>query len=74
VGVFSEITSLFANYDVSFEKILQMPLKEKELAEIVVVTHQASLKNYEHILMELRDLPVVKEIKSSYRVEGSVSA
>jgi homoserine dehydrogenase len=74
VGVFAEITSLFSNRNVSFEKILQMPLKEKELAEIIVVTHQASLKNYENILMELRDLPVVKEIKSSYRVEGSVSA
>lgn len=74
VGVFSEITSLFANHDVSFEKILQMPLKEKELAEIVVVTHQASLKDYQNILMELRDLRVVKEVKSSYRVEGSVSA
>lgn len=73
VGVFSEITSLFANHDVSFEKILQMPLKEKELAEIVVVTHQASLKDYQNILMELRDLRVVKEVKSSYRVEGSVS-
>ena len=74
VGVFSEITSLFANHGVSFEKILQMPLKEKELAEIVVVTHQASLRDYQNILMELRDLRVVKEVKSSYRVEGSVSA
>ncbi|WP_226085762.1 homoserine dehydrogenase [Mesobacillus sp. S13] len=73
VGVFSEITSLFANHNVSFEKILQMPLKEKELAEIVVVTHQASLKDYQNILMELRDLRVVKEVKSSYRVEGSVN-
>lgn len=74
VGVFSEITSLFANHNVSFEKIVQTPLKEKELAEIVVVTHQASLKDYQNILMELRDLRVVKEVKSSYRVEGSVSA
>ncbi|MBS8265983.1 homoserine dehydrogenase [Mesobacillus boroniphilus] len=74
VGVFSEITSLFAGHNVSFEKILQMPLKEKELAEIVVVTHQASLKDYQNILMELRDLRVVKAVKSSYRVEGSVSA
>jgi homoserine dehydrogenase len=74
VGVFSEITSLFANHNVSFEKIVQTPLKEEELAEIVVVTHQASLKDYQTILMELRDLRVVKEVKSSYRVEGSVSA
>ncbi|WHX40032.1 homoserine dehydrogenase [Mesobacillus sp. AQ2] len=73
VGVFSEVTSLFADHNVSFEKILQMPLKEKGLAEIVVVTHRASLKDYQNILMELRDLRVVKEIKSSYRVEGSVN-
>jgi homoserine dehydrogenase len=73
VGVFSEVTSLFADHNVSFEKILQMPLKEKGLAEIVVVTHRASLKDYQNILMELYDLRVVKEIKSSYRVEGSVN-
>lgn len=73
VGVFSEVTSLFADHNVSFEKILQMPLKEKGLAEIVVVTHRASLKDYQNILMELHDLRVVKEIKSSYRVEGSVN-
>lgn len=74
VGVFSKITSLFASHNVSFEKILQMPLKEKELAEIVVVTHKASLKDYQDILMELRDLKFVKDIKSSYRVEGSAGA
>lgn len=74
VGVFAEITSLFSAHHVSFEKILQMPLKEDELAEIVVVTHKASLKNYETILMELRDLRVVKDIMSSYRVEGSAGA
>lgn len=54
----------------SFEKILQVPVKEKELAEIVVVTHQASLEDYENIMLHLRDLEAVKEIKSSYRVEG----
>ncbi|MBT2694969.1 homoserine dehydrogenase [Bacillus sp. ISL-55] len=74
VGVFSKITSLFASHNVSFEKILQLPLKEKELAEIVVVTHQASLKDYQDILMELRDLKFVKDVKSSYRVEGSAGA
>ncbi|WP_226678795.1 homoserine dehydrogenase [Mesobacillus jeotgali] len=74
VGVFSKITSLFASHNVSFEKILQMPLKEKELAEIVVVTHQASLKDYQNILMELRDLKFVKDVKSSYRVEGSAGS
>lgn len=74
VGVFSEITSVFTKYGVSFEKILQLPVKEKGLAEIVVVTHKASLKSYEEIFMQLRDLEAIKEIKSSYRVEGSAYA
>lgn len=70
VGVFAEITSIFSQHGVSFEKILQLPVKEKGLAEIVVVTHHASLLNYENILLKLRDLGSVKEVKSSYRVEG----
>jgi homoserine dehydrogenase len=74
VGVFAEITSVFARHGVSFEKILQLPVKEEDVAEIVVVTHKASLKNYEEILMELRDLKALKEVKSSYRVEGSAGA
>jgi homoserine dehydrogenase len=69
VGVFADITGIFSKHRVSFEKILQMPLEDKELAEIVLVTHHASLKDYEEILIELKDLHAVKEIKSSYRVE-----
>jgi homoserine dehydrogenase len=68
VGVFAEITSIFAKYGVSFEKILQMPVKKNETAEIVLVTHRASVTSYENILVELKDLNAVKEIKSSYRV------
>ncbi|MDQ0162075.1 homoserine dehydrogenase [Bacillus alveayuensis] len=71
VGAFSSITSLFSNREVSFEKILQLPLKEKDLAEIVIVTHKASKKDFEEILQQLNDLDVVKEIKSAYRVEGN---
>ncbi|UII55408.1 homoserine dehydrogenase [Cytobacillus spongiae] len=71
VGAFSEITSIFSEYGVSFEKILQLPLKKREVAEIVLVTHHASQKAYERILFQLRDLSSVKEVKSSYRVEGS---
>lgn len=70
VGVFAEITSIFSNHGVSFEKILQLPVKEKGLAEIVLVTHDASLQDYEDILVKLRDLNAVKTVKSSYRVEG----
>ncbi|EOR24228.1 homoserine dehydrogenase [Niallia alba] len=72
VGVFAEITSIFSQHGVSFEKILQLPVKEKGLAEIVLVTHHASLLNYENILLELSDLASVRTVKSSYRVEGGI--
>jgi homoserine dehydrogenase len=68
VGVFAEITSVFAKHGVSFEKILQLPVKKNETSEIVLVTHRASLTNYDAILHELNDLHAVKEIKSAYRV------
>ncbi|WP_153126595.1 homoserine dehydrogenase [Peribacillus tepidiphilus] len=70
VGVFANITSIFSEHGVSFEKILQLPLKQKDLAEIVLVTHKASLKDYEEILQKLNDYEMVKVIKSTYRVEG----
>jgi homoserine dehydrogenase len=73
IGVFAEITSLFAEHNISFEKILQLPVKKRETAEIVLVTHHASKQDYEDILVRLRDLKSVKSIKSSYRVEGSSS-
>jgi homoserine dehydrogenase len=71
VGVFAGITSIFAEHGVSFEKILQLPVKKNEVAEIVLVTHQAAASEYQDILSLLRDLSFVKEIKSTYRVEGS---
>ena len=70
VGSFAKITALFSERGVSFEKILQLPLKNNDLAEIVLVTHKASLKDYEEIMQQLRDLTVVNQVKSSYRVEG----
>ncbi|WP_160724375.1 homoserine dehydrogenase [Bacillus sp. USDA818B3_A] len=70
VGVFADITSIFAKYGVSFEKILQLPIKKNETSEIVLVTHKASLTNYDKIILELYDLQAVKEIKSAYRVVG----
>ena len=70
VGAFAKLTTLFSEHGVSFEKILQLPVKGSELAEIVVVTHKTSQKDYEEILQQLRDLPIVENVKSSYRVEG----
>lgn len=68
-GVFAEITSLFAEHNISFEKILQLPIVKRETAEIVLVTHHATKQDFEDILVRLRDLKSVKDIKSTYRVE-----
>lgn len=70
VGVFAGLTQLFSDNSISFEKILQLPLDKKGLAEIVIVTHRATLANYENVLAKLSDLPVVNAVKSLYLVEG----
>lgn len=69
-GAFAAITALFSSYNVSFEKILQLPLKDSDLAEIVIITHHANKKAYNEIMEKLNILEVVYEVKSSYRVEG----
>ncbi|WP_221569312.1 homoserine dehydrogenase [Alkalihalobacillus sp. TS-13] len=70
VGVLSSITSVFSQNGASFEKVLQNPLGEEKKAEIVLVTHKTSLKSFDKILVELRDLKGVQYVKSTYRVEG----
>ncbi|MGD6817315.1 homoserine dehydrogenase [Metabacillus sp. 84] len=71
VGALAKITGLFSQRGVSFEKILQLPLKNSELAEIVIVTHHASQKDFDEIQSQLDDLEVVSQVKSTYRVEGN---
>lgn len=71
VGAFANITSLFSERGVSFEKILQLPIKNSNLADIVIVTHKAAQSDFEEILQLLNDLEVVEEVKSTYRVEGN---
>ncbi|MDQ0206601.1 homoserine dehydrogenase [Alkalicoccobacillus murimartini] len=69
-GTFSAITSLFAEYDVSFEKLLQLPVEGEELAEIIVVTHKTSKQTFEGLLERLKNVEVVESVESSYCVEG----
>lgn len=70
VGVLARITNLFAEYGVGFDKILQLPIDDKGASEIVLVTHTASMAAFEQIQQQLNDYEMVKEIKSTYRVEG----
>ncbi|PHA33959.1 homoserine dehydrogenase [Bacillus wiedmannii] len=70
IGVFAKITSLFSERGVSFEKIIQMPLEEKGKAEIVIVTHRASLADHDYILHTLQGYEEIDCLKANYRIEG----
>ena len=70
VGVLAKITNLFAEHGVGFDKILQLPMDKEDSSEIVLVTHIASIAAFEKIKQNLDDYDMVKEIKSTYRVEG----
>lgn len=70
VGAFAVISELFNQMEISFERILQTPSSKTELAEIVLVTHKASLAKFEKALEKLENLDVVEYIKSYFRVEG----
>ncbi|WP_100400112.1 homoserine dehydrogenase [Bacillus sp. FJAT-44742] len=69
-GTFATLTSLFSKHDVSFEKLLQWPIKGEETAEVVIITHQTTRATYEEIYKKLEELDIVLDVKSTYRVEG----
>ncbi|MGM8364936.1 homoserine dehydrogenase [Virgibacillus sp. W0181] len=70
VGAFALISELFHQMGISFERILQKPSNKDELAEIVVVTHETSLAKFKDSLAKLRELYVVENVESFFRVEG----
>lgn len=74
VGAFANISQLFNEVGISFEKILQTPRKQQqELAEIILVTHKTSTDKFQKALGELENLSVVDTVKSYYRVEGEIA-
>src|SRR5699024_773054 len=73
VGAFTTISSIFNNLAISFERILQIPIKnytQKELAEVIVITHETTLEQINRALRDLQYADVVEEVKSHYRIEG----
>lgn len=69
-GAFQSITSLFAKYEISFEKLLQLPVEEADVAEVIIVTHHTNKESYNQLYNELVQLDVIESVESSYRVEG----
>jgi len=69
-GVLAQITQLFAQNNVSLESLLQQPSPENPNAEITIITHNTNQAGLKNVLQGLSQLPVVKQIKSVYRVIG----
>ncbi|NEU30075.1 homoserine dehydrogenase [bacterium LRH843] len=69
-GTFQALTNLFASHEVSFEKLLQLPVPGGEAAEVIVITHHTNKENYEELYKKLSELEVIESIESCYRVEG----
>lgn len=69
-GTFQAMTNLFAEHEISFEKLLQLPLESSGLAEVIIITHQTNKANFDELYKKLSELDVVESIESCYRVEG----
>ena len=69
-GVLAKITHVFAECGVSLESVVQQPNSSIPDAEIVIITHDASLASMKRVLNEFEQLEVIREIKSVFRVEG----
>ncbi len=69
-GVFSQLSKLFHEYEISLKRILQNPKVKEKTAEVIVITHHTSEENFTNLLEKLQKLDVVNEVSSHYRVEG----
>lgn len=69
VGSFAIISNLFNQLGISFERILQKPSSRNEFAEIVVVTYKTPQNQFSKAVSELRNLHVVHNVDSYFRVE-----
>ncbi|MFD2210516.1 homoserine dehydrogenase [Virgibacillus halophilus] len=69
-GVFASISQLFHDKEISFERIIQRPASKNQLAEVILVTHQTSLANFQTTLEQLQEMESLESIQSYYRVEG----
>lgn len=69
-GVLARITQLFADHDISLERVLQVPHNGGYESEIVLITHLASKFGMQQVMRLMEQLEVVNRIESSYRVEG----
>jgi homoserine dehydrogenase len=68
-GVLAKITHCFAEADVSLEKVLQLLVEREREADIVLITHTASLDQMNRLRESLEHLDAVQAVESWFRVE-----
>ncbi len=54
----------------ALKRLFKCRLKRKGKAEIVIVTHRASLADYDYILHTLQGYEEIDCLKANYRIEG----
>ncbi len=69
-GVLAQVATVFAAQGVSIESVRQQMHGTAD-AELVIVTHRASDRSLSGTVEALRDLPVVRAVRSVMRVEGT---
>lgn len=69
VGVLAKLTQLFADAEISLQKILQLEDEHPDMAQLIIITHSTSKQQLNHLVEMLNDLDIVEEIHSIYPVE-----
>ncbi|MDQ1627280.1 MAG: homoserine dehydrogenase [Actinomycetota bacterium] len=69
-GVLAQVATAFAEHGVSIESVRQQMHGTAD-AELVIVTHRASDASLSATVSALRDLDIVRDVRSVMRVEGT---
>lgn len=69
-GVLAKITQLFAEQNISFKQIMQQPYNSKTHAEIILITHTASKSDMDRVTNCMKNMDIITEVKSCYRLIG----
>ncbi|WP_181350236.1 homoserine dehydrogenase [Thalassobacillus sp. CUG 92003] len=72
-GMLMEMTQIFAEYDISFDQIIQLPTDTPEERELMMITHQVDEERFGKALEDLNKLETVRSVDSVFRVEGGQS-
>lgn len=68
-GVLAKIAGIFGNNNVSIQSVLQKPGVRRDLAPLIIVTHEARELDLQKAVNEMTELPSVQGAPSCIRVE-----